>query len=149
MRSSRRDSGFEIREEPGAVNATQFRRMALAMAGAVEGAHMGHPDFRANGRIFATLHAGNKTGMVRLSPDHQKQFLEADPETFSPASGAWGRQGCTIVRLASAGEELLGEAMTLAWQDIAKAAPQATRRVTRAQSKARPARIPPKSNAKR
>jgi hypothetical protein len=134
------------------VNATQFRRMALAMAGAVEGAHMGHPDFRANGRIFATLHAGNKTGMVKLPPDLQKQFLEADPETFSPASGAWGRQGCTIVRLASAGEELLGEAMTLAWQGIAKAAPQAAqaaRRVTRAQSKARPARIPPKSNAKR
>lgn len=131
------------------MNATQFRRMALAMAGAVEGAHMGHPDFRANGRIFATLHAGNKTGMVKLPPDRQKQFLEVDPETFSPASGAWGRQGCTIVRLASAGEELLGEAMTLAWQGIARAAPQAARRATRAQSKARPARTPRKSNARR
>jgi hypothetical protein len=127
----------------------QFRRMARAMEGAVEGAHMGHPDFRANGRIFATLHAGNKTGMVKLSPDQQKQFLEADPDTFSPASGAWGRQGCTIVQLASAGEELLGEAMTLAWQGIAKkAAHPATRRATRAQSNARPARTPRKSNAK-
>jgi len=103
------------------VNATRFRRLALAMEGAVEGAHMGHPDFRTNGRIFATLHAGNKTGMVKLSPDQQKQFLEADPDTFSPAGGAWGRQGCTIVRLASAGDELLGEAMTLAWQGMTKA----------------------------
>lgn len=35
-----------------------FRRIALGMIGAVEGAHMGHPDFRVNGRIFATLQTG-------------------------------------------------------------------------------------------
>jgi hypothetical protein len=123
--------------------------MALAMEGAVEGAHMGHPDFRANGRIFATLHAGNKTGMVKLSPDQQKQFLEADPDTFSPASGAWGRQGCTIVRLASAGEEMLGEAMTLAWQGIGKAGPPGARRATRARSVPRPSRTRRKPKARR
>lgn len=33
-----------------------FRRLALDLPGAIESAHMGHPDFRANGRIFATLH---------------------------------------------------------------------------------------------
>jgi hypothetical protein len=32
-----------------------FRRMALDLAGVVESAHMGHPDFRVGGRIFATL----------------------------------------------------------------------------------------------
>jgi hypothetical protein len=32
-----------------------FRRIALSMTDAIESAHMGHPDFRANGRIFATL----------------------------------------------------------------------------------------------
>jgi hypothetical protein len=103
------------------VNATQFRRMALAMEGAVEGAHMGHPDFRANGRIFATLHADERSGMVKLSPEQQQTFMETAPDTFAPASGAWGRQGCTIVQLASADEETLGEAMTLAWQATAKA----------------------------
>jgi hypothetical protein len=29
-----------------------FRRIALGMEGAVEGAHMAHPDFRVNKRIF-------------------------------------------------------------------------------------------------
>ena len=43
-----------------------FRRLALGMTDVVEGAHMGHPDFRASGRIFATLHPDRKTGMVAL-----------------------------------------------------------------------------------
>ena len=46
-----------------------FRKVALAMQDAIEGAHMGHPDFRANGRIFASLHSGDRTGMVKLTPE--------------------------------------------------------------------------------
>jgi hypothetical protein len=34
---------------------TRFRRAALALPGALEGAHQGHADFRAGKRIFATL----------------------------------------------------------------------------------------------
>jgi len=94
-----------------------FRKIALAMAGAIEGAHMGHPDFRANGKIFATLHAGNKSGMVKLTPDQQRTFMLANPDVFTPESGAWGRAGCTRVELAAVDEDTLGEAMTLAWQN--------------------------------
>ncbi len=47
----------------------QFRALALTLEGAVESAHMGHPDFRANGRIFATLYPGEGTGMIKLPPD--------------------------------------------------------------------------------
>ena len=79
---------------------------------------MAHPDFRAGvgGRIFATLHPGGKAGMVRLTPEQQREFLNAHPAMFEPESGAWGRQGCTRVLLASADSEIVGEAMTLAWQ---------------------------------
>jgi hypothetical protein len=35
------------------MRADDFRRIALAMTDAVEGAHMGHPDFRVKGKIFA------------------------------------------------------------------------------------------------
>ena len=38
------------------MTETEFRRIALGMKGAVEQSHMDHPDFRVNGRIFATLH---------------------------------------------------------------------------------------------
>jgi hypothetical protein len=99
------------------MRANDFRRIALGMEGAVEGAHMGHPDFRVNNRIFATLHHDREVGMVALTPDQQEQFTRAHPDAFAPESGAWGRAGATSVRLASVHEEALGEAVTLAWQN--------------------------------
>jgi hypothetical protein len=99
------------------ATAAQFRRLALSLSGAVEQAHMGHPDFRANGRIFATLHGDNRHGMVKLTLEDQQRFVAAQPETFAPENGAWGRQGCTRVRLDAADEETLGEALTLAWRN--------------------------------
>lgn len=98
----------------------EFRRIVLRMDGAIEGAHMGHPDFRANGKIFATLYPDGQRGMVKLTPEQQQDFMSADETAFEPASGAWGRQGCTTVRLALVDEDKLGEAMTLAWQNTVK-----------------------------
>src|SRR5712692_5548100 len=104
------------------MNADGFRRIALAMEGAIESAHMGHPDFRANGRIFATLgYPDNQWGMVALTPDQQAHYMRDHPTAFVPAKGAWGRGGSTTVRLNAVDEDTLGEAMTLAWQNTAKA----------------------------
>jgi hypothetical protein len=112
------------------MTAARFRRLALGFEGAIEGAHMGHPDFRVNGRIFATIHAGGKRGMVKLPPAEQARFVRERPEVFAPESGAWGRQGCTRVQFAPADEEIAGEAMTLAWRQAA-AKPEARRRSAR------------------
>ena len=102
-----------------ASKADDFRQTALGMRGAVESAHMGHPDFRVNGRIFATLHADLKYGMVKLTPDEQQRFIEQNPAAFVPEAGAWGRQGCTAVRLDVVDGDELGEALTLAWRNAA------------------------------
>jgi hypothetical protein len=102
------------------MTVNEFRRIALNMNGAIEGAHMGHPDFRANGKIFATLYPDGASGMVKLTPEQQQDFMRTDSRAFTPASGAWGRQGCTTVRLQSVEEDTLGEAMTLAWQNTVK-----------------------------
>jgi hypothetical protein len=116
------------------LKAKDFRRIALGLEGAVEGAHMGHPDFRAHGRIFATLHPDNLRGMVKLPLDQQQRFIDDHPAAFTPENGAWGRQGCTRVQLSAIDEDTLGEAMTLAWQaaaaaqTTAKKAKRATRR---------------------
>jgi hypothetical protein len=110
-----------------------FRKIALGLDGAIESAHMGHPDFRANGRIFATLHQDMRSGMVKLTPAQQARFVRADPDSFTLEPGAWGRGGCTAVRLATVDEETLGEALTLAWQNSASAkrAPKNVKRTTR------------------
>ena len=72
------------------MKANDFRRIALGLSGAIEKAHMGHPDFRANGRIFATLHADMKTGMVKLTPDEQTTFMRAHPERVLARSRGLG-----------------------------------------------------------
>ena len=105
---------------PQPVTAEQFRRIALALNGAVEGAHMGHPDFRIDKRIFASLHSGDQFGMVKLTPDQQAMFIEDHPDAFSPEAGAWGRSGCTRVTLKAVDEDALGEALTLAWTNTRK-----------------------------
>jgi hypothetical protein len=99
------------------LSAEGFRRIALGMKDAVESAHMGHPDFRLQGKIFATLHADRQHGMVKLTPEQQETFVRENPAAFAPENGAWGRQGCTAVRLDLADEDTVGEAMTLAWRN--------------------------------
>jgi hypothetical protein len=114
------------------MTANQFRRIALGMAGAVEGAHMSHPDFRAaNGKIFATLTEDEKRGMASLTPEQQADFMKRAPDVFIPASGAWGRGGSTMIVLANADADIVGEAVTLAWQRIS-AAPASKSRPKRA-----------------
>jgi predicted DNA-binding protein (MmcQ/YjbR family) len=96
-----------------------FRRIALSLNGAIEASHMGHPDFRVANKIFASLHPDLKSGMVKLTPDQQKTFICEESTSFAPESGAWGRSGCTRVTLATVDEDSLGQALTLAWQNIA------------------------------
>jgi hypothetical protein len=109
------------------MNTTTFRRMALALEDAVEGAHMDHPDFRVKNRVFASLHSKDRFGMVKLTPAQQKEFVEGHPGAFEPESGAWGRSGYTRVILNAADEEAVGEALTLAWQNT-RTAPTRKRR---------------------
>ena len=104
------------------MTAKDFRRIALGMDGAAEGSHMNHPDFRVNGKIFATIHTDNRQGMVKLTPEQQERFIREHPLMFHPAAGEWGRQGGTMLTFAGAKEEVVGEAMTLAWQNLARAA---------------------------
>jgi hypothetical protein len=40
--------------------------------------------------------------MVKLTPEQQGMFRQAEPELFVPVKGGWGRQGATTVRLGSA-----------------------------------------------
>ena len=104
------------------MTADDFRQLALDMPEALEREHMGHPDFRVDNRIFASLHHDDEFGMVTLTPEQQAFFIEDHPISFAPEAGAWGRQGCTRVILKNAAEDAVGEALTLAWQNIRKKA---------------------------
>jgi hypothetical protein len=94
--------------------------MALSLPEATEGAHGGHPDFRVANKVFASLGVPDASwGMVKLTPEQQQVLLDAEPQVFSPAAGAWGRRGYTHVRLQAIDRTTLLSALTMAWRNTA------------------------------
>jgi hypothetical protein len=101
------------------MTVNEFRKLALSFPEAVEGAHMGHPDFRVGGKIFATLWPDDRSGMVKLTPDQQAIFVRAQPDVFQPVKGGRGRRGCTSVCLRTAEKSTICQALAEAWRNTA------------------------------
>ena len=129
------------------MTADDFRELVLSFDDAMEGAHMGHPDFRANGRIFATLAPGETRGMVKLTAEEQQEFLRDNPKMFVPAAGAWGRQGCTMVELKAADKRTARAALTLAWQRVMDMPPP-KKRAPKPAAKTTPRKSAPRKRAR-
>lgn len=99
-----------------------FRRLALRLPGAEERIHMGHPDFRVGGKIFATLaYPDDRWGVAVLHPEQQDLAIEAEPTAFKPANGKWGTSGSTVIELAKVSDEWLERALRWAWEKRAPA----------------------------
>ena len=97
-----------------------FAKLALALDGATQGTHGGHPDFRAGGKVFASLgFKGPDSATVKLTPEQQEIMCGAEPAVFVPVKGGWGRQGWTYVTLAAADETTLKSALLTAWRNVA------------------------------
>ncbi len=95
----------------------EFRELALSLPEAVEGAHMGHADFRVGGKIFATLgYPDADHGMVILPPEVQTEYLASQPKAFARVSGTWGAGGATSVRLTAIDREAASDALASAWR---------------------------------
>jgi hypothetical protein len=110
------------------MTAAEFRRLAMSLPDVIESAHMGHPDFRVGGRIFATLgYPSDRHGAVMLSPQDQELIIRDHPKTFSPAAGKWGADGSTIVLLRGASKRAVAIALEAAWQKRAAKKPAPAR----------------------
>jgi hypothetical protein len=89
------------------------------MPGAIESAHMGHPDFRASGKIFATLGPPGKIwAMIKLTPEQQRDFVAEAPQVFVPVKGGWGLGGATNVQLDALDETTLRGAIECAFRNV-------------------------------
>jgi hypothetical protein len=99
------------------MTADAFRKEALRLPEVEERSHMGHPDFRVNGKVFATLgYPDGAWGAVNVSPEHQRALVESDPHAFVVAKGAWGARGSTLVKLRTAKTAKVREALEFAWE---------------------------------
>ncbi len=104
------------------TTAADFRRIALSLPEATEGAHMGHADFRVGGKIFATLgYPDEHWGVLKLTPEAQTALVRELPAAFVPVKGGWGRSGSTQVRLENVDEPTIRAALLTAWRKTATA----------------------------
>ncbi|MEA2691980.1 MAG: hypothetical protein QOJ16_1367 [Acidobacteriota bacterium] len=98
----------------------EFRSLALSLPEAVEQSHVGHPDFRVRGKIFATLgYPDGGRAMVKLTHDQQDALSRSRPELFAPVPGGWGRRGATYVTLQFADSATVYDALLMAWRNTA------------------------------
>jgi hypothetical protein len=80
---------------------------------------MGHPDFRLNQQIFATLSAQQQgCGVLKLTLDQQQSFIIELPEVFSPVPGGWGRMGMTLINLQAAEPAVMKGAVETAYRNL-------------------------------
>jgi hypothetical protein len=101
------------------MTPNKFRRIALDLPEVTERDHMGHPDFRVAGRIFATLgYPDENWGMVKLTPEQQRSFVTTTPGTFRPCNGIWGERGATNVHLETAKVATVRAALDTAWRNV-------------------------------
>jgi hypothetical protein len=90
------------------------------MPDAMEASHMGHPDFRVGGKIFATIgYPDERWAMIKLKPEQQAKLVAATPKVFTPVAGGWGRSGSTNVLLSAANNSAIKDALATAWENVA------------------------------
>ncbi len=116
---------------------------------------MGHADFRANGRVFASLDAAEEVGVAIVTPSQQRKLRQASP-AFAAAAGAWGKRGVTTLALAMVYADMAAAALSMAWEcAMAQEAPRAhaskaalARKATTKPKPDQPAKKPAKPAAK-
>lgn len=101
------------------ITTETFRQMALSFEGAVEMPHFGKPSFRVNQKIFATLDEKAARAVVKLTDVEQSVFCGYDHTIMQPVNGGWGKQGWTVINLKTVSPEILRDALTTSYCNVA------------------------------
>ena len=101
------------------VDLKTFREIALSFDEAVEEPHFEKTSFRIKKKIFATLDLDNNKAVLKLSDIDQSVFSAFDNSIIFPVNGTWGKQGWTIVELKKVRKDMLLDALTRAYCNVA------------------------------
>lgn len=95
------------------------RKLALEFDEAVEQPHFEKSSFRVRKKIFATLDTEKKTLTLKFSLADQSAFSAFDESAIYPVPGGWGRKGWTIVELEKVEKDILIDALTTSYCQVA------------------------------
>ncbi|MDQ0639539.1 putative DNA-binding protein (MmcQ/YjbR family) [Pedobacter sp. W3I1] len=101
------------------MDSSIFIAHCLSFDEALEQPHFEKTSFRVKKKIFATLDLQKKQATFKLSAIDQSVFCDYDPNNIWPATGAWGKQGWTIFDLAELTDEMIIDALTLSYSNVA------------------------------
>lgn len=96
--------------------------IAVALPETEQRHHFDVPDFRVRGKFFCTARTAEPVAMVKIDPELQAVVVNLHPDAITPAAGAWGRSGSTLVRIDRVPQVLLADLIAHAWR---RAAPKA------------------------
>ena len=101
------------------ITIDTFRQMALSFEETMEMPHFGKPSFRVNHKIFATLDEKSAKAVVKLTEVEQSVFCGYDHTVMHPVNGGWGKQGWTVINLETVSHEILADALTTSYCNVA------------------------------
>ncbi len=102
------------------VDINAFRMLALSFADTAELPHFEKTSFRVKNKIFATYWEKEDRAMLVLPIIEQSVFCSYDSTVFFPVPGAWGKKGATLVELKNVRKDMLNDAVTVAYNNIAQ-----------------------------
>src|ERR1700674_1157068 len=64
------------------ISPARVRRLVASLPGAEEGSHHGHPDFRVQKKIFATLSEAEDRAALRLTQLEARELAQGQPAVY-------------------------------------------------------------------
>lgn len=101
------------------MDSPTFVLNCLSFEDAVEQPHFEKTSFRINKKIFATLDLEKNRATLKLSEIDQSVFCRFNRDKIKPATGAWGKMGWTIFHLTDLADDLINDALTLSYCNVA------------------------------
>lgn len=101
------------------VTTEIFRVLALSFPETAELPHFDLTSFRVKKKIFATLSLEKQRAMLKLSLIDQSVFCSFNKDVIYPVPGAWGKSGCTYFELSKLKKQMLKDALTQAYCNVA------------------------------
>jgi predicted DNA-binding protein (MmcQ/YjbR family) len=101
------------------ISFATFRKLTLAFPETDETAHFENKAFRVRKKIFVTLNEKENRCFVKLSPVDQSAFCTFDLDVIFPVPNKWGKHGWTLINLKKVKKEMLLDALTTAYIEVA------------------------------
>jgi hypothetical protein len=98
-----------------ALNWDAVRELALKLPGVEEGTSYGTPAFRVRGNLFARLHQGGESVVVKIDMAERAMRMSADAEAFY-ITDHYLRYPFMLVRLSAVSRDVLWELLEESWR---------------------------------